>query len=378
MERLYKNYDYLLQHSTRGECEKNFKRCGILDTYGNIMCLPDKESCPINEIIIDDVKKQEFYRNKGYNSSFIFDLYYFNKTLYYTNKSINKEIVVDLNFTEDNPKYIYDFNFIFDYNTYYKYYGNNSNNNTGHYEFEEEVLEGIFHENEEISNYIYNKFNESQNVDKYYKKIYNYLYTKNYIGFESYEKMNSFMDMDLHNYYFKKFPNTKSYTFAIVSLIFNFLFILISLCCICCFCCNEPKLNEVGKDKPYEAYANIITTVLIYLMIWIGFFIYVFYAYLKIYNDEEFKEIKKINTDDFISNYIDEINEKIGDNRYILIMLFLLGVSCVCFIIAILFTVCHCFLNRNNENKKGNITRNTTIISEVTNNVTNTSNGIIQ
>ena len=37
------NYSYLIQHSTRNNCEENYKKCGILDTMGNIMCVPESE-----------------------------------------------------------------------------------------------------------------------------------------------------------------------------------------------------------------------------------------------------------------------------------------------------------------------------------------------
>ena len=63
---LDKNYDYLLNHSTKTNCEINFKQCGILDTYGNIMCIQENESCPINEIIIDLEDKYEEYLNKDF------------------------------------------------------------------------------------------------------------------------------------------------------------------------------------------------------------------------------------------------------------------------------------------------------------------------
>ena len=33
------NYESLLKHSGK-ECELNYKKCGILDSLGNIMCIP--------------------------------------------------------------------------------------------------------------------------------------------------------------------------------------------------------------------------------------------------------------------------------------------------------------------------------------------------
>ena len=34
------NYEELLKHATVNDCENNYKPCGILDTCGNIMCIP--------------------------------------------------------------------------------------------------------------------------------------------------------------------------------------------------------------------------------------------------------------------------------------------------------------------------------------------------
>ena len=47
-----KTYEYLLKHSGE-KCEENFKKCGILDTLGNIICIPKEDECPINDLIID-------------------------------------------------------------------------------------------------------------------------------------------------------------------------------------------------------------------------------------------------------------------------------------------------------------------------------------
>jgi hypothetical protein len=349
--KLDKNYEYLLQHSTKGECEQNFKKCGILDTYGNIICLPDTDSCPINEIIIDAKENEEQYINKGYNSVNISELPD-NYMLYYTNRSINKEIVVDLNISEENPRYIIENNFIFDKETFLKNikvviifidgddYESHKN------------IEEILCENEKNKQYIINKFNEEKNIDKYYKKIYDNLYTKNYIGFESYEQMNSFMNIDLHHLYFKKFPNKISYIFAILCLVFIFIFLII-LCC-------TPKSGN-----------NIIFIVIfgsIYLLIRTGFFVYFIYGYLKIYKNKELKDIQKINADDFIRNYIDEIYKRFSDDKYILVMIILLGSSMLFFILTVIISLCKRFLRRNKFNKMYKEKVNNTV--NVTGNVT--------
>ena len=51
------NYDYLLQHSG-SSCEAKYKKCGILDTMGNIMCIPEADECPINDVIDEETYKK--------------------------------------------------------------------------------------------------------------------------------------------------------------------------------------------------------------------------------------------------------------------------------------------------------------------------------
>ena len=116
---LDKNYYYLIQHSNINSCELYFKKCGILDTYGNIMCLPNSKYCPINEIKVDLKEKNDEYINNVYHSIYLSQLPK-DYNLYYTNKSIDKEIIAKLVFSDDIPKYITNENFIFDYITYIK------------------------------------------------------------------------------------------------------------------------------------------------------------------------------------------------------------------------------------------------------------------
>ena len=41
---------------------------------------------------------------------------------------------------------------------------------------------------------------QKKNIDIYFKKIHDNLYSKNYIGFENYEQMDIFMNADLFSY----------------------------------------------------------------------------------------------------------------------------------------------------------------------------------
>ena len=103
-----------------------------------------------------------------------------------------------------------------------------------------------------------------------------------------------------------------------------------------------------------------------YIVIWTGFFVYCICAYFKIYKNKELKDIKKINADDFIRSYIDEIHEKFSDDKYILTMIILLSASMLFAIIAMIIFLCQKFLKRssfntmNKEKEKENNTENTT------------------
>ena len=68
-----KNYESLLKHSGE-QCEENYKKCGILDTLGNIMCIPENDECPINEVIVDLNSKYDEYISKGYKVAYLQNL----------------------------------------------------------------------------------------------------------------------------------------------------------------------------------------------------------------------------------------------------------------------------------------------------------------
>ena len=118
----YKGYLHYLNHSVLKdeECEKGYKKCGLLDDMGNYLCLPEEEACPINDIKVTDRRSPEL-EGKNYNFSYIGGRYF-----YYTNTS-NNPVIVKMKVTEgkicmdrtykhsDYPQYILDNNF--------KYYG---------------------------------------------------------------------------------------------------------------------------------------------------------------------------------------------------------------------------------------------------------------
>lgn len=278
---LDENYEYLLNHSTKTNCESNFKKCGILDTYGNIMCIEENEPCPVNEIIIDLVDKYEEYMNKGFKFTKISKIpknYY----LYYTNKSIDKEIIVSLIYSEENPKYIKEDNLIFDYEKYWKYLSDTTTKSGNSFTYVSfgnggggsgigggggywRNLEEIYG-NEKINKYFYKKMSEDKNIDKYYKKIYKNLYIKNYIGFESHEQMDFFMNYDFRTLFFKCFPNIESFNYAIFDFIAFFILIAFS---ICRFMYKDHNINMPDPSDPFSITSSQVGVSFIYLTIYL-------------------------------------------------------------------------------------------------------------
>ncbi len=50
-------YEFLLSNS-HNECKNRYKKCGYLDTYNNILCIPHNYSCPKNSIEINQKKSE--------------------------------------------------------------------------------------------------------------------------------------------------------------------------------------------------------------------------------------------------------------------------------------------------------------------------------
>ena len=86
------DYLYYLEHSSQDQSKNNYKKCGILDTNNNIMCIPQSDTCPINEIT----------KNSQDNSSNYTKFEFFDYELYFSNKSIEETIITS--FVRNNDK----------------------------------------------------------------------------------------------------------------------------------------------------------------------------------------------------------------------------------------------------------------------------------
>lgn len=95
---LLKNNKTYLQLINRNndKCPDSYKKCGILDSKNNILCLPLIYDCPINKIVINKNKNSPIdfnYTTLSLNNGFYF---------HYTSESINSSIIVTLKLSEGN------------------------------------------------------------------------------------------------------------------------------------------------------------------------------------------------------------------------------------------------------------------------------------
>ena len=101
-----------LKTISKGECISGYRKCGIIDTYGNPFCVPQDINCPVNEMIVDSVSRLSYYQG-NYYSYYTTDnsqLY-----LYYKRGIINNGIIVQKVIEESQPLYINEDNFVFDF-----------------------------------------------------------------------------------------------------------------------------------------------------------------------------------------------------------------------------------------------------------------------
>ena len=259
------SYYDLLKNSTKDNCSKDLKQCGILDTYGNKLCLYKDYPCPINEIKTDLESKYVEYNKKGYRDR----VYHLLKkeingsiySFYYKNTSINNNIITSLLYTEKNPTFIGAQNFIFDSNAFEKKYNYKIKNlNLTFQIFDNNINQLIFNnkniddlnlttkiqgfENEilnwsdvsetkvyllktsNLEKYIDDKIYDNNNIDTNYTKIFDKIYIKNFVGFEDSEQMDKFYNTNFEIYK-KIFPYNIRLGVVILSEILIFIFVVI-------------------------------------------------------------------------------------------------------------------------------------------------------
>jgi len=360
----FKDYDYsyYLNHSTKNECEANYKKCGILDSMKNIMCIPESKLCPLNEIKTSISGNSDNYEKGSYYN------------LYFNNHNISNSIITNITISDEQPKYITTDNFIFDKEIYIEtkkssssgsgdndwggsdggsYDGGDGgsydggggdgggigNGNGGWRNLEEEESTEILYEDSRVTYYILEKFKEKINIDIYYQKINNNLYYRNYIGFENNQQMEEFINTDFRYNYKKTFPNTAAIVFGFISTIPFLILIIFAIA----------RLRY--KDRPNStANAGAVCcskfyVIFIYMIFFIGFYIYFIVIYYLLHKKKiDCNSLKKIKSEIFIEDFI---NSFCSNNNFKNILLIVeISLLTLSFILFVLGWIVHIIVQR--------------------------------
>ena len=358
-EYYHENYESLLKHSGK-QCDDIYKSCGILDTLGNLMCIPKDEPCPINEIKItlsSDLNltlDSTIEYKKGFMKNLKDDL-----VLLYTNETIEQNIVVKLNYTiDDPPKYIFKDNFIFDYDTYqdsittyssgdgydsdwdwdsggwdsgdwgggdWDSGGGIDSGGGGFRKLEEE--EEIYGSTE-VNTYILDRFEDDINIDKSFTKLKSHIYAGNYIGFQDYSNLEKYSNLALYDIYFTVFPNKTAYAFCYFLIIIFIGLIIFSMTRFC----HKDVPNE--GFNPSAVLCGKLEIIIPYLIFYIGYFVYIVYEYVNIYQRLKPFDLRDIKADPFIEEFLEDIESRHFSEITVIIIITLYSASMCTFLLA--------------------------------------------
>ena len=344
------NYESLLKTSYKNCEEKNYKKCGILDTLGNIMCIPETDECPINDLVIDESSKMDDYINKSYKVGYLNDIAQ-NYYIYYRNNQTDNQIIAKIKASNETPKYIDEDNLVFDEDTFQDYYTPPDDDNDDwdywdpNWDHDYDSYRRVNQSNslrkideqrifgdDIINSYIRNRFNDKINIDKTFRKISGNIYAGNYIGFNSSTNLNDYNNFELYDLYFIIFPNKASYVFCFICAILYFLVIVIYISII------------YHESNDMIGFPGLVF--LPYLIFFIGFFSYILYEYSNIYKERRPFDLTKVKADSFLEDLLKEIQGRHCEENLILAIIILY--SCSMFLL-ILSLSCSCFAAKNDS-----------------------------
>ena len=116
----YRNLLKLVKNAN--ECKSGYKPCGILDTYGNVLCIDEYLECPVNKIKADHISKEPLYSSQNYNSISLNETSN-NYKLFYSNQFTEGNAISIIIKTKDEPKYITNSNFLLDSDAFKEVFG---------------------------------------------------------------------------------------------------------------------------------------------------------------------------------------------------------------------------------------------------------------
>ena len=116
----YRNYLKLVKN--KNSCVTGYKSCGILDTYGNVLCIDELYPCPVNKMKVAHSTVASNYLDNGYETAPLNELSA-NYQFFYSNNFNEGNAVATIIKTKDEPKFIRLNNFVLDSELYEDIFG---------------------------------------------------------------------------------------------------------------------------------------------------------------------------------------------------------------------------------------------------------------
>ena len=120
LARSYRNYLKLVKN--KNGCAAGYKSCGILDTYGNALCIDELYQCPVNKMKVAHSTVASNYLNNGYETAPLNEISA-NYQFFYSNNFNEGNAVATIIKTKDEPKFIRVNNFVLDSELYEDIFG---------------------------------------------------------------------------------------------------------------------------------------------------------------------------------------------------------------------------------------------------------------
>jgi len=357
----------------KDECIENYKPCGILDTYGNVLCIEEYIPCPVNKMRIAHINVAEEYLNSNYKTVPLTNVSK-NYQFFYSNEFYDGNAVAVIIKTKDEPKYISLNNFILDSETYENIFGNDEflkdiadflgieeedKNTKNENDVTDDVIK-IFQEVSELADVsevgmilkgakllvklLLTNYNErverfekfvkekieildEKNNDIFFQHLGDNFYSKNYIGFKSVKDIDKFMRFDF-NIYKKIFPTFNGSICALIGLIYIAI-ILVSM---------FVYFLTLIKDNDFDFNPWVILFIDgFYYIPALGFFIYSLSTYFKVNKSKTLDDLKSIQSDEFINSFINDFINDCQKSTLVLCTIFITFASIILNALSLIF-----------------------------------------
>ena len=224
----WKYFDYLENSVKKGEsCLEGYKKCGILDTLNNTLCLLKNETCPLNLLIVtNSYLPPPEYQNLNVTTVLLEDNIEDEYYLHYSNEAINNSVIVDFQITEPDKLCIESNHYYSSY--YYPLNGITANCSTSLYGVEYSTrysyVDTVTKEQLFIDHSIYSQVDFLPDYETWrLEMIPQSLYTRPYLGFTK-KAMSAVKSTPENNEHLSK--SGSYFTIITILLLVSFLFIV--------------------------------------------------------------------------------------------------------------------------------------------------------